>query len=128
MNVPSNDFLGYVKPKGVFKRKILTYIGKYFSFMAENGEETILDIVEITQNIIRSYYVLSVSNVKTSSFKWYDEPHIWYVQAWPSSKDNYKKDVLITIEHIEKTSLSEDILERFSLIMQLHRQGGLFID
>ena len=143
-NIPLTSACGYWKPDGILKPRIyinadpknksnMYYSRKYLNFITENGKEAVLDIVEVTPDSFKypkaGYYVLSVPTIKTKEDlppNWHDEAHIWYVET--QRKDDTENN--LTMKFIDKISgfLTQDILERFALLMQLYRQGGLFID
>lgn len=140
-NIPKKTIYGYWKPKGSLGRKIyisadpkdhsnMYYERKHGDFITENGKEAVFDVVEVTPNSRRSreadYYVLSVPITKAD--KWLNEPHIRYVKSRINENNSLENE--LTMERVEKTSafLTEEILERFALIMQVYRQSGLFTD
>lgn len=136
---------GYWKPKGILKKKMYIHIDpkdhsnmyyehRYGDFITENGKEAVLDVVDVSQPYTDTYnkncYVLSVPIVKMKDDgpkNWRDEPHIWYVTT--SIINNDSENTKLTMEYIEKVQgfLSEEILERFALMMQLYRQEDLFL-
>ena len=141
-----------------FQKKIFILVKPNIYITTENGQETVLDVVEVTQqfpiiidsdnlidndyhvinvtnpNSLRSreadYYVLSVPITKTN--KWLDEPHIWSIAGYNLLDDYKRRDPVyeLIMKRVEKASafLTEEILERFAIIMQVYRQSGLFTD